>query len=156
MKFWTQTSAATFLGFFIALPVSFAETGGHQMVSPDDLTWGDVSSLPAGAKLAVLEGVMSKAAPFTVRIKLPANYKLPAHWHPTIERVTVLSGTFHMGMGDKFNAKKTHPLKAGSLIVIQPKTTHFAMTNEEVVVQLNGVGPWGINYVNPSDDPRKQ
>lgn len=156
MKFCLQTLAGLFLSFCVALSASWAGSEGHKMVSPDDLSWSDVGSLPAGAKVAVIEGPMSKAAPFTVRLKFPANYTLPAHWHPAVERVTVLSGTFYMGMGDKFDAKKTTPLKAGSLIIIQPENRHFAMTKEEVIVQLNGIGPWGITYVNPADDPRNK
>lgn len=71
----------------------------HLMIKPADLKWADVPSLPAGAKIAVVEGKMSEAQAFTVRLSFPANYKLPAHWHPAVERVTVLSGTFYMGIG---------------------------------------------------------
>ncbi len=99
---------------------------------------------------------MNEAVSFTVRIRFPANYKLPAHWHPAVERVTVLSGTFYMGVGDELDAQKTTPLASGSIAIMQPKTNHFAWTKEETVVQLNGVGPWGVTYVNPKDDPRKK
>jgi hypothetical protein len=128
----------------------------HQMVTPADLKWVDVPSLPPGAKLAVIEGKMSEAQPFTVRLSFPPNYKIPAHWHPAVERVTVLSGTFHMGTGDKLDEAKTMPLTAGSIAIMQPKTNHFAWTKEETVVQLHGTGPWGITYVNEADDPRKK
>ncbi|MBI5651869.1 MAG: cupin domain-containing protein [Chloroflexi bacterium] len=126
------------------------------MVMPNDVKWADVPSLPKGAKIAVIEGVLSEAVPFTVRIKFPADYKLPAHWHPAVERVTVLAGTFNIGMGDLLDTQKTTALESGSLIIMQPKTNHFAWTKEETIVQLNGTGPWGITYVNPADDPRKQ
>ncbi|MEO5573536.1 MAG: cupin domain-containing protein, partial [Gammaproteobacteria bacterium] len=94
--------------------------------------------------------------PITFRLKFPADYKLPAHWHPGIEHVTVISGTFNMGTGDKLDPSKTKPLSAGSVAIMQPKTTHFAWTKEETIVQVHGVGPWAINYVNPADDPRKK
>jgi len=126
------------------------------MVTPNDLKWADVPSLPPGAKIAVIEGPMTEAVPFTVRIKLPADYKVPAHWHPAVERVTVLSGTFNIGMGDKLDPQKTTALWPGSVIIMQPQTNHFAWTKEETVVQLNGTGPWGITYVDPADDPRKK
>jgi len=126
------------------------------MVTPNDLKWADVPSLPPGAKIAVIEGPMSEAVPFTVRIKLPADYKVPAHWHPAVERVTVLSGTFNIGMGDKLDPQKTTALGSGSVIIMQPQTNHFAWTKEETVVQLSGTGPWGITYVDPTDDPRKK
>ena len=126
------------------------------MVTSKDLKWDDVPSLPPGAKIAVIEGPMSEAVPFTIRLKFPANYNIPAHWHPVVERVTVLSGTFNMGVGDKLDPQKTMPLGPGDMMIMQPQTNHFAWTKEEVVVQLNGTGPWGIIYINPADDPRKK
>lgn len=139
-----------------AVPASRAQTGHHTMVSPADLKWTDIASVPAGAKLAVLEGPLNEAVPITFRIKFPANYRLPAHWHPGIEHVTVISGTFHMGMGDTLDPSKTMPLTAGSFAIMQPTTRHFALTREETVIQVHSVGPWAINYVNPADDPRKK
>jgi anti-sigma factor ChrR (cupin superfamily) len=128
----------------------------HVMVTPNDLKWADVPSLPPGAKVAVIEGPMDQATPFTIRLKLPADYKIPAHWHPAIEHVTVLSGTFNLGMGDKLDPTKTTALSAGSMAIMQPKTTHFAWTKDETIVQVHGVGPWAVNYVDPADDPRKK
>ncbi len=134
----------------------WAEPPAHMMVTPGELNWTDVASLPVGAKLAVIEGPASEPVAFTFRLKLPADYQIPAHWHPAIEHVTVISGTFNMGVGDKLDASKTMPLTAGSVAIMQPKTNHFAWTKEETIVQVHGVGPWGINYVNPADDPRKK
>jgi anti-sigma factor ChrR (cupin superfamily) len=106
--------------------------------------------------VAVIEGPLDQATPFTIRLQLPADYKIPAHWHPAIEHVTVLSGTFNLGMGDKLDPTKTKALSAGSMAIMQPKTTHFAWTKEETMMQVHGVGPWAVNYVNPADDPRKK
>jgi hypothetical protein len=141
------------LGIAPAVAQSHAD---HTMVMPGDLKWTDVPSLPPDAKLAVIEGPMNEAKPFTVRLKFPANYQIPAHSHPAVERVTVLSGTFNMGTGDKMDKQKTKALTTGSLAIMQPGTNHFAWTGEETIVQLNGTGPWGITYVNPADDPRKK
>lgn len=141
----------------VAVPFAFGQhSGPHTMVLPSDLKWTDVPSLPPGAKIAVIEGQMNQAVPFTIRLKFPANYQIPAHSHPAIERVTVLSGTFHMGTGDTFDKAKTHALPPGAIAIMQVGTNHFAWTSEEVIVQLNGTGPWGINYVNPADEPRKK
>jgi quercetin dioxygenase-like cupin family protein len=137
-------------------PAALAQSGAHMMVTPDELKWTNVPSLPAGAKLAVIEGPPNEAVPFTFRLRFPANYEIPAHWHPGIEHVTVISGTFNMGTGDKLDRSKTKALSAGSVAIMQPKTNHFAWTKEETVIQVHGVGPWGINYVNPADDPRKK
>jgi anti-sigma factor ChrR (cupin superfamily) len=125
------------------------------MVTPDEIKWADLPLIP-GAKLAVLEGQMDKKGPITARIKLPANGKVAAHWHPGVERVTVLSGTFNYGMGDKLDPEKTSPFGPGSLIVMPPQMHHFGWTKEETVIQINVEGPWGITYVNPADDPRKK
>ena len=97
---------ATFVSLTLACawllaPAALAKSpADHIMVTPKDLKWSDVPSLPPGAKIAVIEGPLNEAVPFTVRLKLPANYKVPAHWHPAIEHVTVISGTFNMGTGD--------------------------------------------------------
>jgi len=128
----------------------------HVMLTPGDLKWDDVPALPPGAKVALLEGPPNEAVPFMMRLKFPANYRVPAHWHPAIEHLTVLSGTFNMGIGEKLDMKKTKPLSAGGVMIIQPKTPHFAWTKEEVTVQVHGVGPWGVTYVDPTEDPRKK
>jgi hypothetical protein len=143
------------IGCFGASP-GWAQSGAHIMVSPADLKWADVPSLPAGAKMAVIEGPPTEAVPFTFRLKFPASYKIPPHAHPAIEHVTVISGTLNLGMGDKLDAAKTKPLSTGSVAIMPPKTNHFAWTKEETIVQVHGVGPWGLTYVNPADDPRKK
>lgn len=81
----------------------------HQMITPGDLKWADQPSLPPGAQIAVIEGKTPEES-YTFRLRFPANYKIPAHWHPTVERVTVISGTFHMGIGDKLDPAKTMAL----------------------------------------------
>ncbi len=141
-------------------PAVWAQSGhmasAHTMATPDEFKWVDVPSLPPGAKLAVIEGPLNEAVPLTFRLRLPANYQIPAHSHTAIEHVTVLSGTFNMGAGDKLDQAKTKALTAGSIAIMQPKTNHFAWTREETVVQVHGVGPWTITYVDPAEDPRKK
>jgi quercetin dioxygenase-like cupin family protein len=135
---------------------AWAQGAGHTMVTPNDLKWADVPSLPPGAKIAVIEGPLTEAGPITFRLKFPAGYKVPAHWHPAVEHVTVISGTLNMGTGDTLDEAKTMALPAGSMAIMQPKTNHFAWTKDETTVQVHGIGPWGVTYVNPSDDPRKK
>jgi quercetin dioxygenase-like cupin family protein len=141
---------------WLGAPAVWAQSGAHTMVTPGDLKWVDVPSLPPGAKIAVIEGPLTDAVPFTFRLKFPADYKIPAHWHAAIEHVTVISGTCNLGTGDKLDAAKTKPLSAGSVAIMPPKTNHFGWTKEETIVQVHGVGPWGLTYVNPADDPRKK
>ena len=90
----------------MGVSASRAESAHHVMVRPDELKWADVPSVPAGVKIAVIEGPLNEAVPVTFRLKFPADYKLPAHWHPGIEHVTVISGTFNMGTGDKLDPSK--------------------------------------------------
>ena len=138
------------------VPFAWAQAPAHQMYTAKDLKWADSPSLPAGAKIAVLEGPMNEAKPFIARIKLPANAKIPPHTHPAIEHVTVISGSFSMGMGEKWDDKGMHKLGVGDVMIMQPKTPHYAKANAETVVQIHGVGPWQVNYVNPADDPRNK
>ena len=153
-------STAAFVGglCLVLVPQAYGQSPpqGHQMIAPADLKWTSMPSLPCGAQLAAIEGPMNEAKPFTVRIKFPANCKIPPHWHPAIEHVTVISGTLNMGTGDVIDATKSTPLKAGSIAIMQPTVHHFGLTSEETILQIHGVGPWGITYVNPADDPMKK
>jgi uncharacterized RmlC-like cupin family protein len=134
----------------------WAQHGSHTIVTPSDLKWADVASLPPGAKIAVLEGKMNEAGPITARLKFPANYKVPAHFHAGVERVTVLSGTMNFGMGDKLDPKKTTAVGPGGFLTMPPKMSHFVWTQEEAIAQINVIGPWTVTYVDPSDDPRNK
>ena len=153
------TSTAIVLGALIAVPASVAEPvmEGHISIAPSEIKWVDAPSIGPGAKLAVLEGDLKQTAPFTMRIKLPPNFKVPAHTHPVFERVTVLSGTFHLGIGETFDRAKARAYPAGGVTMMPPGMPMFAYTtDEETVIQVHGTGPWGINYLNPAEDPRKK
>ena len=158
MTLKARLSAALAVPFIIATASVWSQTHdhGHRMIAPGDLKWIDVPSLPAGAKIAVIEGPMNEAVPFTIRLKFPANYRIPPHSHPAVERVTVLSGTFHLGAGDRFDPAQAQAIPAGGMVVMPAGMRHYAYTSGETVVQLHGTGPWGITYVNPADDPRNQ
>jgi quercetin dioxygenase-like cupin family protein len=114
------------------------------------------ASLPKGAMMAVLEGDPTKEGPFVFRVKLPDGYRVPPHTHPKIERVTVVSGTFHIGMGNKFDEKVGRMMPAGSFGYWPAGMKHFVWSKGETVLQFHGMGPWSIKYVNPDDDPRNQ
>jgi quercetin dioxygenase-like cupin family protein len=130
-------------------------TAEHKIFAPADIKWVDAPpSLPSGAKMAVLEGDPTKPGPFTIRLQAPDGYKIPAHTHPTDERVTVISGTFHLGMADKFDEAAGHEMVAGSFALMPAGMKHFAWATGETVVQVHSTGPFVIKYVNPADDPR--
>ncbi len=128
----------------------------HVLVTPDKLTWGPAPpSLPPGSELAILEGDPSKAGDyFAFRAKLPDGYKVPPHWHPTDERVVVLQGTLGIKLGDKFEPTPDHEMSAGSYAVMPKGVKHFAWAKGETVIQVSGMGPFDVMYVNPADDPR--
>ena len=111
--------------------------------------------LPAGCELAVLHG--DPAKPNTdALLRVPAGYAIPPHTHPKPEIVTIISGTFILGMGNVADKAKAKPLPAGSFFAFEPGMAHYAFTDEETVVQINSTGPWGVDYVNPKDDPRQK
>lgn len=147
------------IGLLTPLHASSDQPGaqGHLMVLPNQLEWKQAPpSLPPGAKTAVLEGDPGKAGPFTMRIQMPTGYKIKPHTHPAAEHITVLQGKFQMGLGDKWDDKALHDIPAGGFAVMQVGTRHYASCKQACTVQLHGIGPWGITYVNPADDPRNQ
>ncbi len=110
-----------------------------------------------GAQVAVLEGdPAASSGDFTIRVKMPAGYKIAPHWHPKRENVTVISGSFKVGMGDKFEVGKMKTFPAGSFAYLDPEMHHYAMASGPTVVQVHGMSPLQFNYVNPADDPSKK
>ena len=120
------------------------------------LTWEPAPAVfPKGAKMAVVSGDPSKAAPFTVELSMPDGYKVPAHSHPTDETLTVKKGTFLVGMGDTLDVSKAKPLKAGAKKKLAAGQHHYAIAKGATVVSVSSMGPFAMTYVNPADDPSK-
>ncbi|MER8697510.1 cupin domain-containing protein [Mesorhizobium opportunistum] len=125
-------------------------------MNADGIKWGPAPAvLPAGAQFAVVAGDPSKDGIYVLRLKMPAGYKIPAHNHPTSEYVTVISGNFHIGMGDNLDEAKGIELTAGGFGVAPAGMNHFAWTTSDTIVQVHGEGPFTITYVNPAEDPSK-
>ncbi len=134
---------------------SAAAAPDHQLHRPGQIVWKNgPASLPAGAQFAVLDGDPTAEGPFTMRIRVPDGYRIPPHTHPKTERVTVISGSFNLGMGSVFDAATTEEMPAGTYGWWHAGMKHFAWAKGETIVQLHGIGPWVIVYVNPEDDPR--
>ena len=131
-------------------------TGAQAQVNSADLKWGPAPALfPKGAQMAVLSGDPSKSGVFVIRLKTPAGYRIPAHHHPTDEYVTVVSGDFHLGMGDKLDEAKSASLSAGGFALAPKQMNHFAWTKDGAIVQVSAEGPFAMTYVNPADDPSR-
>ena len=124
-------------------------------LTPAELTWiAGPPMLPPGTSMAVIEGSFMQAGPFTVRLKFHANYRIPAHWHPVKVTVTVISGTFNMGLGDVLDTSQGKMLPAGSVFEMPAAIHHFGWTTEETIIQEHGIGPLSVNYLNPAHDGR--
>jgi hypothetical protein len=125
--------------------------------TPAEIPYGPAPAFVApGAQLAVLEGNPSATSgDYTIRLKMPAGYRIAPHWHPQRENVTVISGTFKVGMGDRFDENTMGTFPAGSFAYLDPDMHHYAMASGEVVVQVHGTAPLQFNYVNPADDPSR-
>ncbi|HEV8239756.1 MAG TPA: cupin domain-containing protein [Thermoanaerobaculia bacterium] len=149
------------LAALLVLPLTAAladdaamDHAGHIVVQPDAIQWGPAPPvLPAGAQAAVLLGDPSKDGPFVIRLSAPDGYKIPPHFHPTTENVTVISGIFHVGTGDKLDTMKADKLGAGGFVSLPAGMHHYAWTEGPTVVQVHGTGPFALTYVNPADAP---
>jgi uncharacterized RmlC-like cupin family protein len=151
------------LGFLVAFVVLCGIAGAqetkpmHVLMAPADLKWGDPPPVfEKGMSFAVVSGDPSKPGVFVVMAKVPAGYKINPHWHPTDENVTVLSGTFALGMGEKMDAASMKELPAGGFALLPAKMPHYAMAKTEATIQINAQGPFALTYVNPADDPSKR
>jgi len=132
----------------------------HVIQTPKEAQWGPAPPLlPAGAQIAVLAGDPTKSTAYTIRLKFPANYAIPAHSHPTDEHVVVTSGSLTFGMGDKLakDAASNKTLAAGGFALMPANMNHYAYTAaQETTIVLYGQGPVEFKYVNPADDPRSK
>ena len=160
---WTTAACAVALCFAAAADDKPAAKGMKpQAVAPQaitisasDVKWGPApAAFPPGAQLAVLHGDPSKKTMFALRFKMPDGYRIAPHWHTQDEQLTILSGTFLLAMGDK--EADAHALEAGAYHFLPGKMHHSASAKGEVVLELHGMGPFDIHYLNPADDPSKK
>ncbi len=123
----------------------------HKIVHFGDLKWTPIIK---GCDLAPVSGDSSaEGAPFVLRIRCADGIKLPAHWHPADEHLTVLKGTFLVGMGESFDEAKLQTMNVGNFLTMPKEMRHFGLCKGETIVQLHGAGPFKVNWVNPSEVP---
>jgi quercetin dioxygenase-like cupin family protein len=147
-------TAVKLLLVFVAGAAGAQAPAGAGKSAPPELKWGPAPAIfPAGAQMAVLQGNPGGTELFTVRLRMPSGYKIPPHVHPTDEHVTVISGTFLVGMGKTFDAKHTMELKAGGFVTAPAQEAHYAMAKGPTIVQVHALGPFAMTYVNPADTP---
>jgi quercetin dioxygenase-like cupin family protein len=155
---FSRLLAATVIAGAVALSPGLAGEEEHTILAPDEIEWADgPASLAAGSQFAVLHGDPSAEGMFAMRLRLPPGFHIAPHTHSQPEIVTVISGTFHIGMGAEADIDKAVALGPGGFFAFPPGMVHFAYADAEegAVVQLNSTGPWTIEYVDPEDDPRR-
>jgi len=126
--------------------------GQHTIVAPEAIQW---KALRPGAEIAVVSGNPDTAgSPFVLRLRYHGKSRIPPHWHPNDEHITVLSGTFRIGMGTSGGEQATTALAVGAYAFVAAKMAHYAWADSDTTIQVHGIGPFVINYVNPADDPK--
>jgi len=151
---WSIGLVAIMIGVAVAQD---SMTDNHVISAPKDLKWGDAPPVfEKGATMALESGDPSKEGLYCVRLKMPAGYRINPHWHPTDEHVTVISGTFALGMGDKFDKASMKELPPGGYALLPAQMHHYAMAKTAAIVQVHGQGPFALTYVNPADDPTQR
>jgi quercetin dioxygenase-like cupin family protein len=139
----------------LALAAATASAQAPAKAKAPELNWGPAPAVfPAGAQMAVLGGNPGGTGLFTVRLRFPNGYKIAPHTHPTDENITVIKGTFRIGMGGTFDAKKTMALPTGGFATAAANMPHFAIAEGLTVVQVHALGPFSLTYVNPADMPK--
>jgi quercetin dioxygenase-like cupin family protein len=134
-----------------SLSPALAQEAQPSMTNADEVQWTDGPAALPGTQMAVLYGSPAEEGMFVIRVKFPANYRVPPHTHPVDEIVTVISGEFNIGMGEEFDEAQTTAFTAGALVAMAPETAHFVHTGEETVIQISTQGPWGLNVLNPEE-----
>jgi quercetin dioxygenase-like cupin family protein len=153
----TEMRIITSAGLVIALVggAATAEARANSQAQQPELKWGPAPAVfPAGAQMAVLQGNPGAAEPFTVRLRFPSGYKIAPHTHPTDENITVITGTFRVGMGKTFDARTMTTLPAGGFVIAPANMAHYAAAQGVTVVQIHSMGPFALTYVNPADLPK--
>ena len=126
-------------------------------ILPEDIDWKPFAAFPPTVRLAVLVGEPSQPGPYVVRVKAPSGVKLMPHKHPEDRIYTVMSGVFYIGLGEQFDGNNVKAYPPGSVIVLPGNTSHFHWAKSgEYVTQVSAIGPLGLDYLNPADDPREQ
>jgi len=150
----TKTLIAIALGALASTTI--AQGASEGFVNPKDIKWGAAPpAIPKGAQIAVLQGDPFKSGPFVIRLKVPAGYKIPPHWHTQDESLTVISGSFYFGKGDKAETSNAPTITAGAFHFLSGKDHHYLVAKTQSVIQINGNGPFDVTYINAEDDPQK-
>jgi quercetin dioxygenase-like cupin family protein len=162
LQIWRIALALTISSAHVAAQAQGEEARAHQpdeavfrAIRSEDVQWKPFSAFPAQARLGVLVGDPSRPGPYVIRVRLPGGTKMMPHKHPEDRIYTVLSGIFYIGLGEEFDESRLMAYGVGSVIVLPGGTSHFHWAKSgEYVTQITAIGPLGLSYVHPDDDPR--
>jgi quercetin dioxygenase-like cupin family protein len=149
--------ALTLTSLVLAAPHGISQTAApaHVLLSPADFKWGaGPPALPPGMSQVALYGDPTQPGPFGVRVRVPAGYRVPPHWHPTAEHLTILSGEVAFGMGESFDESTMKTLTGEGYAVMPAEMRHYVKAKTASVFEVHALGPFVLTYVNPKDDPR--
>ena len=133
------------------------DQAAFRAILPEDIAWKSFPAFPPEARLAIMVGDPSKPGPYVIRVKVPSGVKLMPHRHPEDRIYTVISGVFYIGLGDQFDGDKMQAYPPGSVIVLPGGTDHFHWAKSGAyITQVTAIGPLGLEYLHPKDDPRKR
>src|SRR5260370_29669379 len=153
-KILTGSVCVALIGAATLAAAVYSQEKKDRPAPPKIMHFGDLKWTPImkGCDLASVSGDPSaEGVPFVLRIRCADGTKVPAHWHPTDENVTVIKGTFLVGMGETFDETKLTTMNVGNFVTMPKEMRHFAMSKGETIVQVHGAGPFKVNWVNPSE-----
>ena len=128
---------------------------GFRVIRSEDIVWKPFPAFPSAARLAVLVGNPTEPGPYLIRVKLPSGTKMLPHSHPEDRIYTVISGVFYIGLGEEFDESKLIANAPGSVLVLPGGQPHFHWAQSgEYVTQVSAIGPLGLAYIDPLNDPR--
>ena len=139
-----------FLLFLLLFTVSHAQNVklSPHVLKPADINWEKVEKLSNGVQNYLVIGDPQKEGYYIMMVRIPANTKLPPHFHPEDRTVVVTNGTFYYGYGDKFDDSKMHEMTTGTFFTEPSDKPHFAFTKMgDVILQVNGFGPTGSTLI---------
>ena len=136
-------------------PTHLPDRAGFRAVLSENLDWKPFPAFPPSARLAIVVGDPTEPGLYTIRVKVPFGVKLMPHWHPEDRIYTVISGVFYIGLGAHFDSEKLEAYPPGAVVVLRGGTPHFHWARSgEYVTQVSAIGPLGLEYLDPKDDPR--
>jgi quercetin dioxygenase-like cupin family protein len=133
------------------------DQASFRSILPEDTNWQPFPAFPASMRLAVVVGHPAEPGPYVIRVKVPGGERVMSHTHPEDRIYTVISGVFYIGLGEKFDGDKVKAYPPGSVIILPGGTPHFHWAKSgEYVAQVTAIGPLGLEYLDPADDPRRR